>query len=185
MIRPSELIEYIREHRTNGETSTWRVDYAVNYAIATNKSQLDLPCFYVEMNSTTATIESDNDFLQLFRTNIRIRLVCKSQMDRMGRTGAEVAYQARLELFKILLFKKLKPTYNEIYFVGDGFEGIDEARYIHTFDFMFTGKMDPSWLESEEFIDLRSIYVDYDLVESDPSEKPNAQDIINVFQDDL
>ena len=183
MIKPSELIEYMRDNRTGGMDSTWLVDYAVNYATATDKSSLKLPCFYVELNSTTASVESDGDFLQLFRTNIRVRLVCSSKVDRMGRTGSDVAYQARLELFKILLFKKINQRYNEIYFVGDGFEGIDEARYIHTFDFFFTGNLTWDDLTLPEYANLESIYIDYDLVESAESEKPNTQSINNTFQD--
>lgn len=180
MIKPSTLIEYIRENRSS---NTWKVDYATTYLAATDRSRLPLPAFYVELNSTSATIEGDADYLQLFTTNIRVRLVCLSTDDRMGRTGSEVAYHARLELFKILLFKKIDARFNEIYFLRDDFEQYDEARYIHTFDFAFTGVLDPSFLEEEDFGDLGSIVVTYNLTESAESEKPNAVDILNTFQD--
>lgn len=183
MIKPSTLIEFMRANRTGGDNSAWSVDYASRQEDAENKSQLPLPCFFVDINTTTADVTSEGDYEQLFRTNIRIRLICRSQEDRKGKTGADVAYEARLELFKILLFKKLDERYNEVYFVGDSFESLDEARYTHVFDFMFTGKLDPSALTLDEFVDLQSIYIDYDLVESDPSEQPNAQNILDTFQD--
>jgi hypothetical protein len=184
MIKPSELIKYMREHRTGGDDSTWSIDYGVNLAIVSEKSQLPLPCFYVELNTTTAEVTSEGDFEQLFRTNIRVRLVCLNREDRMGRLGSDVAFYARLELFKILLFKKLDARYNQVYFVGDGFEQIDEARYIHTFDFMFTGRIPETFIEYDDFVDLESIYIDYNLVDSAESEKPNAQEVLNTFLDD-
>lgn len=180
MIKPSDLVKYLREHRSS---STWQVDYATTYLAATDRSRLPMPAFYVEVNSTQASIDSDADYLQLFTTNIRVRLVCLSKEDRLGRTGAEVAYHARLELFKTLLFKKLSPKFNEVYFVRDDFEQFDEARYIHTFDFAFTGLIDNEYLGDEDFGDLGSIVVTYNLTESDESEKPNATDILNTFQD--
>lgn len=169
--------------RDNRTSTTWQVDYASTYLAATDRSRLPMPCFYAEVNSSQAAVVSDGDYLQLFTTNIRIRLVCLSTDDRLGRTGAEIAYHARLELFKILLEKKIDERFNEIYYVRDDFEQYDEARYIHTFDFAFTGVLDPSMLEIEDFGPLNSIHIDYDLTESSDELKPNAQDILNTFQD--
>lgn len=183
MIKPSELIKYMRENRTGGEDSSWSVDYGVNLQIVSEKSQLPLPCFYVELNTTTSSVESEGEFRQLFTTNIRVRLVCLCREDRMGRLGSDVAYYARLELFKILLFKELDERYNQVYYVGDGFEQIDEARYFHTFDFAFTGAIPQTFVEYPEYEELRSIYIDYNLVDSAESEKPNAQEVLNTFQD--
>lgn len=180
MIKPSFIVDFMRENRSS---DTWKVDYATTYLAATDRSRLPLPALYAEVNSTAASIDSDGEYLQLFTTNIRIRLVCLSTGDRLGRTGAEVAYHARRELFKIFLFKKLDKKFNEVYFVRDDFEQYDEARYIHTFDFSFTGLIDPSYLDEEDFDDLRSLVIDYNLTESAESEKPNATDLLNTFQD--
>lgn len=180
MITPTELVQYLRDNRSS---DTWKVDYGATYAAATDKSKLPMPCFYVELAEDSATVESDGDYLQLLRVPFRIRMVCKSQEDRMGRTGADVAKMAQLELWKILLFKKLKPSYNEVYYVRGGFAGFDEARYIQEFDFFFTVKLDPTALTVGEFVNLGSIHIDYDLVDSDESEKPNAQDVLDTFQD--
>lgn len=180
MIKPSVLVQYMRDNRTS---KTWQVDYATTYVASTDRSRLPMPAFYADVNSTSVTTESDGEYLQLFTTNIRVRLVCLSTADRLGRTGSEIAYYARQELFKILLFKKIDPRFNEIYFLRDDFETYDEARYIHTFDFAFTGVLDPDNLEIENFSDLKSIIVDYNLTESPSSEHPNATDILNTFQD--
>lgn len=185
MILASDLIRYMRANRSGGDDSAWRVDYASTLLGATDKSKLPLPCLYAELNTTTAINESEGDYLQLFTTNIRVRLVCKLvDNDRNGRTGADTAYWARRELFKILLDKKINNwKYNPIYFVGDQFEAIDEARYFHVFDFAFTGAIDPSDTEQPDFGPLNSLHIDYDLTESAPEELPNAQDVLNTFQD--
>lgn len=183
MIRPTDLIEFMRENRTGGANSPWAVDYASRSEDVDNKSQLPLPCFFVALNTTTANVTSEGDYEQEFRTTITIELKCRSQTDRKGKEGADLVYEARLELFKILLFKEIDTRYNEIYFERDDFLSLNEAIYKHTFVFFFTGKLDPSILTLGEFDDLQSIHVDYNLTESAESEQPNAQTINNTFQD--
>lgn len=182
MIRPSALIEYMRDNRTS---DTWKVDYAANYQRATDqaKAKLELPAFYVELSQVGATNESDGDYLQGFTATIRVRLVCLSTQDKMGRTGADVAYEARLELFRIFLDQQLGDEFNHVYYVGDSFEGLDDARYIHSFEFGFSGQLDYRYVRPTTFDPLNAIDIDYNLVESPETEYPNAESLLNTFQD--
>jgi len=180
MIQITDLIEYARAKRSS---DLWAVDSGVTYETALDRSRLPLPCFYFDLNTTDTTIESDYDFLQIFTANIRVSLVCLSVNDRTGKQGQDLVPHARNELFKILLFKKLDPRFNEVYYFGDSFEKYDEARYIHTFNFRFTGIIDKEYLEQLPFDDLKSIIVDYRLVDSSIETQPNAIDTINTLQD--
>lgn len=180
MIKLTELIEYARANRSN---NGWAIDSAVSYDVATDRSRLPLPAIYFDINTTLGVVESDFDFLQTFTTTIRARLVCLSTQDRTGKQGQDLIYYCRLELFKMLLFKKIDKRFNEIYFYGDDFERYDEARYIHTFEFRFTGVIDKSFLDEEDFNELKSLVINYNLTDATPVTQPNATDKLDTFQD--
>lgn len=182
MIKAGDVIIYSRTNRTS---DTWQVDYSVNYQAALDKSKLPLPCFFIELNNSNAvSMSKGGDFLQQFTTTIRINLICLTKDDnRMGMTGADLVYYARRELFRIFLNRKIDGRYDAIYFVGDSFQGYDEARYIHSFEFAFTGLLDWQDTVTPNYDDLKAIHVDYEIIESAESEKPNAKIIVNTLHD--
>lgn len=180
MIKNSEVVEYLRSKLH----PTYSVDGAVTYFAATDKSRLPLPALYVSVGPVPAENISDGDYLQLFTCNIRVRLVCLANMDRTGKYAQDLAATTLAILIRALVHKKLDSRYNEIYYVNSDMEALDEARYIHYYDFAFTGMIDKSDLEDITAVDLRAIHIDYEMVESAEVELPNAQDIVDTFDDE-
>lgn len=177
MIKNSEVVEYLRSKLS----PTYAVDGAVSYFAATDKSRLPLPALYVSIGPIPGDSISDGDYLQMFTCNIRIRLVCLANLDRTGKYAQDLAATTLQVLIRVLANKKLNKRYNETYYVNADFEGLDEARYIHYFDFAFTGIIDNSDLEDLTAVELAKIHVDYNLAEASIDTQPNAQDIVDTF----
>lgn len=182
MISNTALIIYLRERFAEWE-KPWSVDAAVNKPTAEDKSRLALPCLYVSINPITATNESEGDYLQLITTNIHIELICLSTQDRTGKQGQETAYYALIDLIRALCNQRFRDDANEVYFDRSEFVGIDNARYFHSFDFKFTMKIDHTYCEPPETVDLETIDTKYYLVGADELTQPNAEDLLNNLQE--
>lgn len=175
-MRTDLVIERLREKLTSWHD---RIFGAAELKAAEDKSRLLMPSAYVMYGGSTAKTLSYETFDQEIDERLRLLVILDNTQDRTGKSAQDQIHTIRAAIFAALLNYRLDEDSHSLQFVGDSMAEMNKAQYMHVFEFKLVGRLqeeDGTPLDLENF---NSIYADWNLEESDESDHPDAQDVVD------
>jgi maleate cis-trans isomerase len=170
----SPIIQRLRENLP----SNYKVGGVAEYEAAADDSRLALPSFFVIYAGSTATPVTSQTYEQTIDERLQVIAVISNTADRTGKTAQEQVHTIRANLFALLLNYQADPDANPLEFVNDRMWRMDAARYFHIFEFRQIGRLAPEDGAQLVLDNFDSAYIDWNLVESQEENHPDAQDRI-------
>ncbi len=177
MIKVTDIVLLLRAKLGN----VYSVDASASLLATQDRSRLKLPAFYVALGAYSAGVISTSEYRQSYDERLIITYECDNTKDRTGKYGQDSVPTARRALWSVLLNRQLtQGDGHPMVYVGDNMVEMDLARYFHQFQFQILGEIGADDTTPDDYLDLESLYTDYNLTESDDLDLPNAQDILNL-----
>lgn len=143
-----------------------------------DQARLIFPSMYVILGENTATTLANSTYLQEYEERFYIVVVLDNRSDRRGQTAQERIDSIQNALWAALLNFEIDCCATSIQYVRNEFLQMDKARYFHRFEFKQIKRLDPTDGAQLELDNFDKFFANWELVESDPLDHPDAQDHI-------
>lgn len=160
MIRVTDLVRYLRT-----QLPSWRVDGAIEQAVAEDKSRLTLPAMFVGLLPFDAEpMPRGMTYRQEYVEKFFI-LTCTPvdpNEDRTGKYAQDFVLTARRMLMGVLVnYKDLDGDSNAICIVRDVPDKFDGSRYWHRFEYSVVGVIEPPDVTQLDLDYFDKLFVDW------------------------
>lgn len=180
-MRVSDVIEQLRANLPSlPGPVTWndRIVGAAEFAAVEDKARLPTPALYVLLGEERARVFNRTGTFEQEITEQIIIIAHLENTDRRGQGPQDLIEDLKVALFGALLNWVPDSDSYSVEFVSSRFEDMDRARYFHRFVFQIVKRLcyeDGVQLSLDNFDEL---FNDWELVETTPSEHPDAEDEI-------